>query len=256
MKTATTSVLGRLCGGVSIAILALGLTFGAARTARADEVEMLAPTPQEMVVAPILKAMDVLVERIARLEESVALFTATVNSQRLATRQLCVSDESGAETCITKAQLDGLIKRFAQAEVSEPAVIVAIAVPAAEPQATETPAADDPAAEAPLTEPATAPADAIETIPAREVMRPLRAARASRALPDRPSPIPTARRWSGIPRLRSALWTRPPPNGQRQQRNRKVARLFGPDGSSVARSGGSAPPDLCFCALITHRDVP
>lgn len=169
MKTATTSVLGRLCGGASIAILALGVTFGAARTARADEVEMLAPTPQEMVVAPILKAMDVLVERIARLEESVALFAATVNSQRLATRQLCVADESGAETCITKAQLDGLIKRFAQAEVSEPAVVVAIAVPAAEPQATDTPAADDPAAEALLTEPAPALADAIETIPAREV---------------------------------------------------------------------------------------
>jgi len=169
MKTAKTSVWSRLCSGVSIAILALSLTFGAARTALANEVELLAPTPQEMVVAPILKAMNVLVERIARLEESVTLFTATVNSQRVATRQLCVSDESGAETCISKAQLDGLIKRFAQAEVSEPAVIVAIAVPAAEPQATEAPVTDDPVAEGPLNETTTTAADAIETIPAREV---------------------------------------------------------------------------------------
>src|SRR5262249_41808010 len=107
MKTAMTSLLGKLCGGASVASVGLGLTVGAAQTAGANRGELLAPTAQEAVVAPIVKAMDVLVERIARLEESVALFAATISSQRVATRQLCVQDETGAETCLTKAQLDG-----------------------------------------------------------------------------------------------------------------------------------------------------
>ena len=38
------------------------------------------------------------------------------------THRLCVSDDSGAETCITKAQLDSFLSKEAHAEISQPAV--------------------------------------------------------------------------------------------------------------------------------------
>ena len=114
MTTGTTSLLGRLSGGVSIALLALGMTFGAS-LARADEAEApAAPSPQAMMVAPIVDAVDAMAQRLSHIEEAMALFAGSFESQRIATRQLCVSDDSGAETCITKAQLDGLLKRMAQ----------------------------------------------------------------------------------------------------------------------------------------------
>jgi hypothetical protein len=174
--TITASLLGRLSGGVSIALLALGMTVGAPQGARADEAEALAPSPQDMIVAPIVKAVDALTQRMSQLEESVALFAASFNAQRMATRQLCIADETGAETCISKAQLDGLLKRVAQADVSEPAVIVAIAAPAAESTAADVAAAaaslpDVPVADAIVTEALSSPlADAIESVPATEVV--------------------------------------------------------------------------------------
>ena len=190
--TAMASILGRLSGGISIAVLALGMTFGPSQGARADELEATAPSPQDMIVAPIVKAVDGLAQRISQLEESVALFTASFNSQRVATRQLCVSDETGAETCITKAQLDGMLQRMAQAEVSQPLVTVAIVAPAAsyapavwagvtevsvaDVVVTEVSVADAVVTEVTVTEtvvaevPAPAADDAIETTPATEVI--------------------------------------------------------------------------------------
>ena len=85
-----------------------------------------------MFVAPLMQAMDGLDQRLSRLEESVALFAATVSSQRVAARQLCVSDDSGAETCITKAQLDDLLKRVAQADLPQSSVAAMQVAPAAE----------------------------------------------------------------------------------------------------------------------------
>jgi hypothetical protein len=120
--------------------VAFCVAAGIPQGARADDVEALASTSHDMIVAPIVEAVNALARRISHLEETVSLFTASFNSQRVAARQLCVSDESGAETCVTKAQLDGLLKRLAQAEVSE--VAVAVVAPAPEPFAADATAAD------------------------------------------------------------------------------------------------------------------
>src|SRR5262245_6560114 len=122
----TTSILARLNRRASIALVALCVAAGIPQGARADDVKTLALPSHDMIVAPIIEAVNTLALRISHLEETVSLFAASFNSQRAAARQLCVSDESGAETCVTKAQLDALLKRVAQAEISEPAVTVAV----------------------------------------------------------------------------------------------------------------------------------
>ena len=132
MKTGQTSRLVKLSGGISIALLAFGFSFGSVQGARAEDAEAATPTLHEMFVAPLMQAMDGLDQRLSRLEESVALFAATVSSQRVAARQLCVSDDSGAETCITKAQLDDLLKRVAQADLPQSSVAAMQVAPAAE----------------------------------------------------------------------------------------------------------------------------
>jgi hypothetical protein len=56
-------------------------------------------------------------------------YAKSFSSDRIATQQLCVSDASGAETCISKAQLDALLKilpevSHAAAPVAEPSEII------------------------------------------------------------------------------------------------------------------------------------
>ena len=61
--------------------------------------------------------------KIQAVEASVALFAGSFTTHELNTRQLCVSDETGAQTCITKAQLDALLARMPQAAAAEPATL-------------------------------------------------------------------------------------------------------------------------------------
>jgi hypothetical protein len=50
----------------------------------------------------------------------VALFARSFTTQQINTRHLCVSDASGAQTCITKERLDALLSKVAQSEAVEP----------------------------------------------------------------------------------------------------------------------------------------
>jgi hypothetical protein len=72
-----------------------------------------------MVLVPV-KTIDALEQRVKYLEKSVA--DLTESWQHINTHRLCVSDDSGAETCITKAQLDSVLSKEAHAEISQPAV--------------------------------------------------------------------------------------------------------------------------------------
>jgi hypothetical protein len=56
-------------------------------------------------------------------------------SRRVVAQVLCVSDETGGQTCITKAQLDVLLSGIARAEITQPPVAAteAKAAPAEEP---------------------------------------------------------------------------------------------------------------------------
>jgi hypothetical protein len=55
--------------------------------------------------------------------------------QHINTRRICVSDDSGAETCITKAQLDAVLVSQSHMEASHPAEIIDAAKVPAEPAA-------------------------------------------------------------------------------------------------------------------------
>ena len=66
-----------------------------------------------------MNALHAVEARVTSIEASLALFAGSFTTRELNTRQLCVSDESGAQTCITKAQLDALLARIGQAAAVE-----------------------------------------------------------------------------------------------------------------------------------------
>ena len=126
MKTGKTSHLGRFCGTFSIAMLALAYSIGGSSSVvRAEEPEVVTPSLHEIVVAPLVKAIEGLEQRLASLEGSLSNMAASFTSQRVVTKQICVADDSGAETCITKAQLDAVLVRIAQADLGKAAVSLA-----------------------------------------------------------------------------------------------------------------------------------
>jgi len=57
-----------------------------------------------------MTAISKLEERVADLERNISAVGDSFTPRRITTNQLCVSDASGAQTCITKAQLDALLK--------------------------------------------------------------------------------------------------------------------------------------------------
>jgi len=114
----------------AVAALAFCATFGS-QAVRAQDSEILSPPGQDMVLVPA-KAVQTLEQRVIFLEETVAALTESW--QHIDTHRLCVSDDSGAETCITKSQLDVLLTELAQAKLSQPpATQAASASPPAEP---------------------------------------------------------------------------------------------------------------------------
>jgi hypothetical protein len=120
MKTTMKSPLVRPSAAVAAAAaLAFWFTFGAAQVVRADDPETLSPPGQDMVLVPA-KTINELEQRVIYLEETVAALTESW--QHIDTHRLCVSDDGGAETCVTKAQLDLVLNQMAQAEIRQPEV--------------------------------------------------------------------------------------------------------------------------------------
>ena len=107
----STQLSAKLSCGLSIALLALSLTFGPS----AVRAEPDSPTPswREMLLDPIMTAVHTVEARLSSLEESF-------KSQQIATEKLCVYDNTG-ETCITKAQLDAVLASMARAAAAAPA---------------------------------------------------------------------------------------------------------------------------------------
>jgi hypothetical protein len=122
MKMGSTSLFSRLCCGLSMAVLALSVSLDGTRAVRADDADA-ASSLQEMIVDPIMKTVQGLEERLASVEGKVGSLAESFTSRRVVAQLLCVSDESGAQTCITKAQLDSLLIRIAHAETDQPSVI-------------------------------------------------------------------------------------------------------------------------------------
>ena len=124
MKMGSASLFGRLCCGLSLAVLAFAVSLDGSRAVRADDADDLTASLQEMIVDPIMKAVQGLDQRLAVLEASVGGMAEQLSSRPVVARVLCVADESGAQTCITKAQLDSLLSGVAHAETSPPSAAV------------------------------------------------------------------------------------------------------------------------------------
>lgn len=135
MKMGSTSLFGRLCCGLSMAALALAVSLDGSRAVWAADADVLTASLQEMIVYPIMKTVQALEERLTSVEATVGAFAESFTSRRVVAQTLCVSDDSGAQTCITKAQLDSLLSSVAHAEISRPSVAAteAKALPTEEP---------------------------------------------------------------------------------------------------------------------------
>ena len=135
MKMDSASLFGRLCCGLSMAVLALAVSLDGSRSVRAEDADDLTASLQEMIVDPIVKTVQGLEARVTGLEATVGTMAESFTSRRVVAQVLCVSDETGSQTCITKAQLDVLLSGIARAEISQPPVVAteAKAAPAEEP---------------------------------------------------------------------------------------------------------------------------
>jgi hypothetical protein len=132
MMTTLPSRLARPSAAVAAAaVLAFWFTFGGSQLVRAEDPETISPPGQDMILVPA-KTVDALEKRVIYLEETVAALTESW--QHIDSHRFCVSDDSGAETCISKAQLDAMLTAFGQAKASQASVSQeANASPAAEP---------------------------------------------------------------------------------------------------------------------------
>src|SRR5262245_15132422 len=184
MRSKWNSLVVGGCNLFGLALLALSAT-AAGSTVRAEDPSAL----QSIVFEPLTKMLTGLESRVANLEASMAAFGDSFAAKRIVARELCVADDSGTQTCITKAQLDALLRSAMQTgqaaaatqpreteqtasadrSVAPAAPVAAVEPPvAAEPGETEqTPSADrsvEPAAPVAAAEPPDA-ADAGETAP-------------------------------------------------------------------------------------------
>jgi hypothetical protein len=109
MMTTKSRLLTRVSCGLSVAFLAF------AYTSTVSAVRAQSDVPTWMMVDPISATVKALEDRIAGLEAKVASLTSQQSTD------LCVADEAGARTCISKAQLDRLLKMMQTAAIDEPA---------------------------------------------------------------------------------------------------------------------------------------
>src|SRR5215475_14261957 len=137
-------LLAKVSCGVSVAFLALALTSGVSMVRAQSQSDV----PTWMMVDPISTAVKAAEERISNLEAKVTSLTEQLTARQSMDHELCVADDAGARTCISKAQLDRLLKMMQAAAIEPPAQatnsVAALAEPAEatpEPSAPETKAA-------------------------------------------------------------------------------------------------------------------
>jgi hypothetical protein len=104
MMTTKSRLLTKVSCGLSVAFLAF------AYTSNISAVRAQSDVPTWMMEDPISTTVKALEDRIAGLEAKVALV-----------HEICVADDAGARTCISKAQLDRLLKMMQTAAIDEPA---------------------------------------------------------------------------------------------------------------------------------------
>ena len=182
MMTAKSRLLTKVSCGFSIAFLAF------AYTSNISAVRAQTDVPSWMMVDPISAAVKAVEDRLTSLEAQVASVASSLASRP--STELCVADDTGARTCISKAQLDRLLKMVQTAAIEPPAKIndrmtTSVAESVTEPAKVETVESAEAMPAAPATEAQAAvveePAQ-IETTTATVVEAPRQAEQA--ALPE------------------------------------------------------------------------
>jgi hypothetical protein len=124
MKMSSASLFGRLCCVLSIPLLALAVSLDCSKSVEAEDADDFTTSLQEMIVDPIMKTVQGLEARMNALDATIGAMADSFTSRRVVAQAICVSDERGAQTCITKAQLATLLSGIARAEISQPAAPV------------------------------------------------------------------------------------------------------------------------------------
>ena len=114
MMTTKSRLLTKVSCGFSIAFLAFAFTSGVSAVRAQTDV------PSWMMVDPISTAVKALEERLTSLEAKVASIGSPASGQ---STELCVADDAGARTCISKVQLDRLLKMMQTAAIEPPAKV-------------------------------------------------------------------------------------------------------------------------------------
>src|SRR5262245_28153187 len=108
MMTTKSRLLTKISCGLSVAFLAF------AYTSNMSAVRAQSDVPTWMMVDPSSTAVKALEDRLTSLEAKLASLTSRPSTE------LCVADDAGARTCISKAQLDRLLKMMQTAAIDEP----------------------------------------------------------------------------------------------------------------------------------------
>src|SRR5258708_17874856 len=117
MKSRWNSLMVGGCNAFGLALLALSATAGGSAVRAGDP-----STLQSTVLEKIISGLE---QQVANLEASMAAFAEAFTTRRIVTRELCVADGSCAQTCITKAQPDALLRgptQLGQAAATAPGV--------------------------------------------------------------------------------------------------------------------------------------
>ncbi len=109
--------LAKVSRGLSVTFLALAFTSGVSMVRAQSDV------PSWMLVDPISTAVKAVEDRLTSLEAKVTLVTESLTSRQSTEHELCVADDAGARTCISKAQLDRLLKMMQTAAIEPPAKV-------------------------------------------------------------------------------------------------------------------------------------
>jgi hypothetical protein len=110
-------LLAKVSRGLSVAFLAVAFTSGVSMVRAQSQSDV----PTWMMVDPISTAVKAVEERITGLEAKLASVTEQLAARQSAEHELCVADDAGSRTCISKAQLDRLLKMMQAAAIEPPA---------------------------------------------------------------------------------------------------------------------------------------
>jgi hypothetical protein len=120
--------LARVSRGLSLTVVALAFASGVSMVRAQSDV------PSWILVDPTSSAVKAVEERLTSLEAKVASVAELLTSRQSTEHELCVADEAGARTCISKVQLDRLLKIMQAAAIEPPAQatnsVAALAEPA------------------------------------------------------------------------------------------------------------------------------